>query len=274
MQDSNIWAPPAGVLGELVRAAEARVRALESRKSEILAAADAAPPAPSFRDALDLDTVAVIAEVKKASPSKGPISPDLDVSAQAAAYERGGAAAISVLTEPSRFGGDLSDLLRARAGAALPLLRKDFIVDEIQLAEARGSGASAALLIVRALDPAKLKELYKAAVRHRLYALVEVRDEAELEIALSIGAAIIGVNNRNLETLEMDDAAFSLIGHIPRKCVAVAESGLRAREDVERAAKAGADAVLIGSELSRSSDPAKMLAGLATVNRSRNARPN
>ena len=274
MQESNEWAPPGGVLGDLVRSAESRVRALESRRGEIAAAAAAAPPPPSFLGALGGKRVSVIAEVKKASPSKGAINAALNVESQARAYADGGASAISVLTEPSRFHGELSDLLDARRATGLPLLRKDFIVDEIQLAEARAFGASAALLIVRALEPAKLRQLYDAAVGYGMYALVEVRDEAELAVALSLGASIIGVNNRNLETLEMGDAAFSLIPHIPRKSVAVAESGYRTRGDVERVARAGADAVLIGSELSASPEPAIVLAGLATVNRSRNARPN
>lgn len=274
MQGSKKWAPPTGVLGDLVRAAEARVRALESSRERIKAAAAAASLAPSFIDALDRKTVAVIAEVKRSSPSKGAINADLDVDAQCRAYANGGAAAVSVLTEPSKFAGAIEDLIAARTACGLPLLRKDFIVDELQILEARAAGASAVLLIARALQPSKLEELLHCAIDNRVYALVEVRDERELDTALAIGASIIGVNNRNLETLEIDDAAYRLLPRIPRKCKAVAESGYSTRADVMRAADAGADAVLVGSALSASLTPAELVEDLATVERTRNARPN
>ncbi|MDQ6718595.1 MAG: indole-3-glycerol phosphate synthase TrpC [Gemmatimonadota bacterium] len=274
VQGSIQWATPKGVLGELVLAAEARAAELRPRSKEIEDKALSAPPATNFLSALERKTVAVIAEVKRSSPSKGGINPGLDVAEQVAAYERGGAAAISILTEPSRFGGDIADLAAARAATGLPLLRKDFIVDVIQIAEARAAGASAVLLIARALDPSKLEELFRASVEYKLHALIEVRNESELERALSVGGAIIGVNNRNLETLEMDGAALELIPHIPRKCIAIAESGYRTPSDIETVARAGADAVLIGSELSASPNPAQLLAGFASINRSGNARPN
>ncbi|MBA3645534.1 MAG: indole-3-glycerol-phosphate synthase [Gemmatimonadaceae bacterium] len=274
MQGSKKWTPPGGVLGELVAAAQTRAQALRPSAGDLRAGVSSAPPAPSFLDALSGDTVAVIAEVKRASPSKGAINEALDVGEQCRAYEAGGAAAISVLTEPARFAGKVADLVAARTACALPLLRKDFIVDELQILEARASGASAVLLIARAMDPSQLKELFRCAVESRLYALVEVRDGAELETAVSIGATIIGVNNRNLETLEMDDAAQHVLPLIPRKCIAVAESGYRTRDDVMRAASIGADAVLIGSELSVSLTPASLLEELASVKRTRNARAN
>ncbi len=274
VQGSIKWTPPKGVLGELVAAAEGRVAQLRSRRAELEAAATSAPSAPSFLSALEKKTVAVIAEVKRSSPSKGGIKPGLDVGEQVRAYEEGGAAAISILTEPSRFGGDISDLSGARLATRLPLLRKDFIVDAIQITEARAAGASAVLLIARALDPSKLEELFHAAIEYKLHALIEVRDQPELDRALAIGGSIIGVNNRNLETLEIDGAALSLIPRIPRRCIAIAESGYRTASDIETVARAGADAVLIGSELSASSNPAQLLAGFTSIKRSRDARPN
>jgi indole-3-glycerol phosphate synthase len=274
VQASKKWIAPAGVLGDLVRAAESRARALETSRESLATRAASAGVAPSFLDALQGITVAVIAEVKRASPSKGAINPALDIGAQCDAYEKGGAAAISVLTEPTKFAGSTEDLIAARASCELPLLRKDFIVDELQILEARAAGASSVLLIARALRRPKLEELFRCTIENRLYALVEVRDETELEFALDIGATIIGVNNRNLETLEIDDAAARLLPRIPRKCIAVAESGYRTRADVMKAADAGADAVLIGSELSASPDPAALLKDFASINRIRNARPN
>lgn len=274
MQGSIQWLPPAGVLGELVASAAGRVANLQPRRAEIEAAALAAPAPPSFLSALEKGPVAVIAEVKRASPSKGGINPGLDVADQVRAYEKGGASAVSILTEPSRFGGDISDLTRAGSATRLPLLRKDFIVDALQIAEARAAGASAVLLIARALEPSKFEELFRAAVDYKLYALIEVRDDAELDRALAVGGAIIGVNNRNLETLEIDGAALSLIPRIPKKCIAIAESGYRSVAEIEAIARAGADAVLIGSELSTAANPAGLLSSFSSINRSRNARPN
>lgn len=273
-QGSKKWAPPKGVLGDLVRAAESRVRGLESSRERLTACAAAAGATPSFIAALDGRTVSVIAEVKRASPSKGAINADLAIDEQCRAYEKGGASAISVLTEPSSFAGKIEDLTDARIASSLPLLRKDFIVDELQILEARAAGASAVLLIVRAIPPSRLEDLFRCALEHRLDALVEVRDERELETALEIGASIIGVNNRDLETLEVDDAAHRITPLIPRKCKAVAESGYRTRDHVMKAADAGADAVLIGSVLSASPSPAGLLAELASVKRTGNARPN
>ena len=274
MQGSNKWAPPRGVLGELVASAVSRAWLLAGKRAEIEAAADSAPRCPSLSEALQGGQVAVIAEVKRASPSKGVINAGLSVREQCAAYTNGGAAAISILTEPSRFSGEISDLREARSATALPLLRKDFIVDELQILEARGAGASAVLLIARALDPVRLGDLFEYALASHISPLVEVRDEAELDRALFLGANIIGVNNRDLETLEIDDAAGSLIPKIPQSCIAVAESGYRTEADVARAAAFGADAVLVGSELSAAQNPAALLSQLASVKRSRNARPN
>jgi len=262
------------VLGELVAAATERARVRAGDKAALendCASLDAAPP---FDTALRTGNVAVIAEVKRSSPSKGAINTSLAVGEQCRAYATGGAAAISVLTEPTRFGGSLEDLSLAQRSCGLPLLRKDFIVDEVQLLEARLAGASAVLLIVRALEPSRLRDLHRAARKHGLSALVEVRNEGELERALAIGASIIGVNNRNLETLEMDDAAQRVLPLIPRTCIGVAESGYRSADQVERAAGAGADAVLIGSELSAAVSPLQLMQSLIGIRRSENARKN
>ena len=258
----------------MLASARERVRLLHGHRAAIEGAAAASASAPGFADALQGATVSVIAEVKRSSPSKGEINPGLDVASQCRAYDEGGASAISILTEPTKFGGDVADLVEAHRTTSRPLLRKDFIIDELQISEARAAGASAVLLIVRAVHPSTLKELFGAILQNRLSALVEVRDLAELQVALDIGATVIGVNNRNLETLEMDNAASAVIPFVPRRCVAIAESGYRSAADVARAAFTGADAVLIGSELSRSLRPEKLLAELTAIRRTGNARPN
>lgn len=230
-------------------------------------AAKAARP-PSFTRALRRDVVTVIAEIKRRSPSKGDINPELSVAVQATAYERGGAAAISVLTEPTRFGGDEIDVTTARSVSTLPLLKKDFHVAPIQLVEARALGAAAVLLIARALRPTQLRSLAALAADLALDVIVEVRDEAELEQALSTEAGVIGVNNRNLETLEIDLATGErLMPLIPADRVAVFESGVSSVAEVERAAAAGADAVLVGSAISAAHDPAEAVRALGGVPR-------
>jgi indole-3-glycerol phosphate synthase len=228
---------------------------------------------PSFRGALEGRQVGVIAEVKRSSPSKGAINPELDLAAQVRAYQAGGAAAISVLTEPARFGGSVDDLVLARESVALPLLKKDFHVDVSQIFEARALGASAALVIVRAVTPARLKDLITAGADVALEILVEVRDERELDLALSLNATLIGVNNRNLETLEIDTGtSLRILPLIPRGVVAIAESGVKTADDVKRFADAGADAVLVGSELSGARDPQAVARSLTGVARTGGAR--
>ena len=272
-QAFSVWTPPSGTLGELTDEARARAATLTARTAELERLARAAPPAPPFAAALRRNDVAVIAEVKRSSPSKGAINAGLDLADQVTAYEQGGAAAISILTEPSHFGGSNDDLTRARSMVRLPLLKKDFHVEPVQLLEARALGASAALLIVRAIEPARLKQLFDVAASVGLEVLVEVRDERELERALALGAQLIGVNNRNLETLEIDpETCARLIPLLPRSVVAVAESGIRAPADVERVAAVGADAVLIGSQLSASDDPESAVRKLTGVARSNGAR--
>jgi indole-3-glycerol phosphate synthase len=228
---------------------------------------------PSFGQALRGQDVKIVAEVKRSSPSKGAINTDLDLAKQVCAYEAGGAAAISVLTEPTRFGGSNEDLSRARAAVRVPLLRKDFHVETIQILEAKSLGASAALVIVRAVPPARLKELISAGSDAGIEILVEVRDEHELDLALSLGAKLIGVNNRNLETLEIDpETSLRLLPLIPRDVVAIAESGVRSVKDIERLAGAGANAVLVGTELSASRNPEAAVRAFTGIARTDGAR--
>jgi len=218
-----------------------------------------APPPRSrpFSERLVQEGISLIAEMKRASPSKGPIRPDATVTDIVRAYESSGASACSVLTEPHWFGGSLDDLVEARAACELPLLRKDFIVDPYQLAEARLAGADAVLLIVAALDPAELTSLQDQADEIGLDCLVEVHDEDEMETALECGAEIIGVNNRNLQTLDVDpETALRLLADAPAGTIVVAESGITSNADVQRLEDAGVDAILVGEALMREDDPA------------------
>lgn len=270
MQASSTWSPPTGTLGAIVDEARARACRLRERTKELEARVADAPRVPSFGVALQSTaTVAVIAEVKRKSPSKGWIQPKLDAATQAQAYELAGAAAISVLTEPEHFAGSAEDLVAVRSAVRLPVLKKDFHVDPIQLLEAKGLGASAALLIVRALGPDGLGVMMKAAEDYGLETLVEIRDERELELALHHGADMIGINNRNLETLAIDPSTSErLLKAIPQWVVAVAESGVQSRLDVERVAQAGANAVLVGSSLSGAANVEDAVRELVGVRRS------
>jgi indole-3-glycerol phosphate synthase len=175
---------------------------------------------------------------------------------------------VSVLTDGPYFGGSLEDLKAVSATAGIPTLRKDFILDEVQIAEARAAGASAVLLIVRALTPIRLRELLAAARSLGLDAMVEAHDTRELDVALEAGAGIVGINSRNLDDFRIDiDAAWALIARMPREVVAIAESGMATRPDVERAAQAGADGVLIGTALSAAPDPSALVAAVTAVPR-------
>jgi indole-3-glycerol phosphate synthase len=268
VQAQNGWTPPGGTLGRIVGEAVARIALLEQRESDLRSDAEETLPGPSLERALRGSSVAVLAEVKRRSPSKGTIAESLDAVSQARAYQAGGAAAVSILTEPAHFGGSVDDLLAVRGSLEIPALKKDFHVAPIQLLEARALGASAALIIARALSPAQLATMMKAGRDLGLELLVEVRDEAELERALAAGATMIGVNNRNLETLEIDPATSErLIPLIPRGLIAIAESGVRGVADVERYAACGADAVLVGSSLSASGDPVAATRAIAGVPR-------
>jgi indole-3-glycerol phosphate synthase len=210
----------------------------------------------------------VIAEIKRRSPSKGVLNATLSASDQARAFEAGGAAAISVLTEPSFFSGSVQDLLDAAVASSVPLLKKDFHIDPSQFVEARAARASAVLLIARALEPNQLRSMMRDARDARLETVVEVRDERELDLAVDAGAEIIGVNSRDLETLEVDERVpRRLMPLIPSTIIGIWESGVRTSEDVSRAADCGADAVLVGSALSQVADPAALVRALASIPR-------
>ncbi|MGH7631354.1 MAG: indole-3-glycerol phosphate synthase TrpC, partial [Gemmatimonadales bacterium] len=235
-------------LDQILDSTRRSLAALRPRRGELERRAANAPAPPAFAAALRRDRVALIAEVKRRSPSAGVIRGDLDPAAHAAAYADGGAAAISVLTDGPFFGGSIRDLEDVAARVRAPVLRKDFILDEAQILEARGAGAAAVLLIVRALSPARLHDLLRAARNLALDALVEVHTAAELDAAVDAGAGVIGVNSRDLDTFRVDlDGAWRLVERVPRERIAVAESGMAAVADVERAARAGADAVLVGT---------------------------
>jgi indole-3-glycerol phosphate synthase len=200
--------------------------------------------------------VNVIAECKRRSPSRGVLRADYDAASIARAYESAGAAAISVLTEPTFFDGSLADLAAVRAAVELPVLRKDFVVSEYQLLEARAAGADAVLLIVAALARGDLRRLLKQAAALGLEALVEVHDRGELDVALDAGAALVGVNNRNLRTLAVDvRASEDLIARIPSGVVSVSESGLKSAGDLARLGRLGYRAFLIGERLMTDPDP-------------------
>lgn len=271
-QGERRWTEPGGTLGQLVKEAHARAQQLGAVGDWRARATDSAR-ALSLSTALRGRHVAVIAEVKRRSPSRGAINVAIDPAAQAMAYVTGGAAAISVLTEPVHFGGSAADLEAVAGAVKVPVLKKDFHVAPVQMFEARARGASAALLIARAVHPDMLAELLDAARDAALEALVEVRDECELATAVALGASVIGVNNRDLETLLMDCAAANVVPLIPAAVAAVAESGIAGRREVEQAAAAGADAVLVGSMLSAAADPRAAVAELVGVQVTRERRP-
>jgi len=210
-----------------------------------------------FNEALTRPGLSLIAEFKRRSPSAGPLAPEgTDVATQVTAYERGGAAALSVLTDEPHFGGSLDDLRAARAACGLPIIRKDFIVDPYQLYEAAVNGADAVLLIVAALSDEDLCSLYKEARSIDLDCLVEVHDAEELERALEAGAEVIGINNRNLDDMSIDIATtFELMPDVPAGKTVVAESGISGRQELEELDRVGVDAVLIGGALMSAPDP-------------------
>ncbi len=223
-------------------------------------------PTRGFRAALGATTeLTVIAEIKRRSPSKGALHVDLDPADLARAYARGGAACLSVLTDEEFFGGSTTDLQAARAAVDLPVLRKDFTVSGHDVCDARLMGADAVLLIAAALAPDELVELHDLAAAVGLDALVEVHDESELEVALRAGATIVGVNQRDLVTFEVDhDRAARMAPAIPAGVVRVAESGVRDAADAARLAAAGYDAILVGESLVTADDPAAALRALLT----------
>jgi indole-3-glycerol phosphate synthase len=217
---------------------------------------DAQAPALDAHSFLSRDEMNVIAEVKRSSPSKGNLAPISDPAALAEKYQEAGAAVVSVLTEQRRFGGSLADLDAVRSRIEIPVLRKDFMVDEYQFLEARAHGADIVLLIVAALSKSQLKDFYDLATELGMASLVEVHTRSELESAMEISPRIVGVNSRNLKTLEVSASVFEeLIPTIPSSVIRVAESGISTRADVAQAQKAGATAILVGESLVKSGDP-------------------
>lgn len=217
---------------------------------------DAQAPALDAHSFLSRNEMNVIAEVKRSSPSKGNLAPITDPAALAEKYQEAGAAAVSVLTEQRRFGGSLADLDAVRSRIDIPVLRKDFMVDEYQFLEARAHGADIVLLIVAALSKSQLKDFYDLATELGMASLIEVHTQSELESAMDISPRIVGVNSRNLKTLEVSASVFEeLIPAIPSSVIRVAESGISSRADVAQAQKAGATAILVGESLVKSGDP-------------------
>lgn len=247
-----------GVLDDIVVGVREDLAERQARRSlpDLMDAVAAMPPTRPVLEALGAPGLSVIAEVKRSSPSKGALADIPDPAALATQYAAGGASAISVLTERRRFGGSLEDLIAVRAAVDTPILRKDFIVTDYQLWEARAAGADLALLIVASLSDAELTHLHDLALELGLTPLVEVHTVEETRRAVDLGARLVGVNNRNLQTLEVDLAQFeTLSGLIPDDRVKVAESGILTVADVERVAAAGADVVLVGEALVKHGDP-------------------
>jgi indole-3-glycerol phosphate synthase len=238
--------------------AAADTRAIE----RLLDEARGAEPTRGFRAALaGRERLGVIAEIKRRSPSKGDLNADLDPADMARSYERGGAACLSVLTDAEHFGGSVADLRAASAACALPVIRKDFTVSERDVLDARIMGADCVLLIAAALDPAELASFHALAVDVGLDVLVEIHDERELEHALAAEATLIGVNQRDLVTFQVDhERAVRMAGVIPDHAVKVAESGVRGADDARSLRAAGYDAVLVGETLVTSGDPAALIA--------------
>ena len=219
-----------------------------------------------FAEALAIKAPAIIAEIKKASPSKGLLARDFDPVRMAVQYEAGGASALSVLTDEAFFQGSLADLQAARAATSLPALRKDFTLGRADVLQAAAGGADAILLIAAILSDRELRDLRESAARYRIAALVEVHDEAELDRAVDSGAEIIGVNNRDLTTFEVSlDTSLRLAERVPAGVIKVSESGIRSADDVARLRNAGYHAFLVGEHLMKSHDPATALRALVNA---------
>jgi indole-3-glycerol phosphate synthase len=247
-----------GIIEQLIEGAREGVqeRKRELPQPELESRLSARGEDRPFQEALTRPGLSLIAEFKRRSPSKGDIAPGADVASQVAAYERGGAAALSVLTDQRHFGGTLEDLRAARTAASLPIIRKDFIVDPYQLYEAAVNGADAVLLIVRALSDKELASLYEEARALDLDCLVEVHDAEELERALEVDAEVIGINNRDLDEQRVDiQTTFELMPDVPAGKTVVAESGISGREELMELDRVGVDAVLIGGALMTAPNP-------------------
>ena len=252
-------------LGNLLQATRDRLEQVKrERPLDVLEPlADAAEPRP-FSEALARPGTSLVAEYKRRSPSAGAIREGAEIAETVSAYARGGAAAVSVLTEAEHFGGELSDLERARAAVDVPVLRKDFTVDRYQLYEAKAAGADAVLLVVATLEPAALEALYDEARALDLDALVEVHSDEELATALELDADVIGVNNRDLRDFSVDlRRTLDLLPDVPVGKTVVSESGIVSREDVEELEGVGVDAVLVGEAVMRAEDPEAAVRALA-----------
>jgi len=248
-----------GFLSDLVAERRRQLEGHPLDDASLLARVMAGPPPRDFVGALRARTPAVIAEIKRASPSAGAIA-ERDPRERARAYEAAGAAAVSVLTEPIHFHGSLADLMAARLACELPILRKDFLLTPSELIESRASGADAVLLIASALSEHELPAMVAAAGDLGLGALVEAHSDQDLDRALAVGAEVIGVNARDLETLEVDvDRALARLGRIPDDRVRVMESGISTPDQVRAAVDAGASAILVGETLMRADDPREAL---------------
>ncbi len=251
-------------LADIVASHRTRAAGDQRDLAELAERASATPPPRDFAGALRADGLSVIAEIKRRSPSKGDLDPGLQPDLVAKEYVAGGAACLSVLTDADYFGGSPADLAAARQSSGLPVLRKDFTVTEADVLDARLMGADAVLLIVAALDDVELRLFAARAAALSLASLVEVHDEAELERALAAGARLVGVNQRDLRTFEVDhERAIALAARIPAGVVAVAESGIRDGADARRLAEAGYEAILVGETLVRAGDRAARLRQLA-----------
>ena len=264
-----------GILDQLIDGAREGVEARrrEVPQAELEARLSGRGQDRPFQEALVRPGLSLIAEFKRRSPSGGEIAPDADIVSQVAAYERGGAAALSVLTDGPHFGGSLEDLREARGATTLPIIRKDFIVDPYQLYEAATNGADAVLLIVRALDDDQLRELYQEARAIDLDCLVEVHDDEELDRALEVDAEVIGINNRDLDGQGIDiQTTFELMPDVPAGKTVVAESGISGREELLELDRVGVDAVLIGGALMSAADPELKARELTGVDETREHR--
>jgi indole-3-glycerol phosphate synthase len=244
---------------------EVERRRREVPRSNLESAVSARGDERPFAEALGRPGLSIIAEHKRRSPSAGAIREGAAVSDIVCAYERGGAAALSILTEPRHFGGSLDDLHEARATTRLPILRKDFIIDPYQVYESAAAGADAILLIVAALDARTLARLYEEATAIDLDVLVEVHDEDELDRALEVDVDVIGINNRDLGDFSVDlQRTFDLLSDVPAGKTVVSESGIDSREAVEELERIGIDAVLVGERLMRAADPEEALRDLGS----------
>ena len=256
---------PGDILRKIVETKRGEVEALRRSFSELRDRAEDAPPARDFVGSLGGGAaVSVVAEIKRRSPGAGAIRTDLDPLRLGPSYESGGAAALSVLTDEEYFGGSLGDLVGVRGLVEIPVLRKDFVIDESQVYEARGAGADAILLIVRILDDDRLRSLRTLAEELGMSVLVEAHDGEEVERGLAAGAGLLGINNRNLRTFETRiDVTLSLAARVPPSVVLVSESGIHTAADVCSVGERGVDAVLVGESLLRQRDPGAGVVALA-----------